>query len=129
VKVKLIIRGICCLVPRLKAVSENIETISIVDRFLEHSRVYFFHNNGDKKYFLSSADWMKRNLSRRVEVAFPVYDKEIQKQLQKMIDMQWHDTQKARIIDQKQSNAYRPVSGEKNIRSQYEIYSLLSKAN
>ncbi|MDZ7624416.1 MAG: hypothetical protein U5J96_08245 [Ignavibacteriaceae bacterium] len=92
---------------------------------LEHSRVYIFHNNGDKKYFLASADWMKRNLSRRVEVAFPVYDKEIQKQLQKMIDLQWSDNQKARIIDQKQSNSYRPVSGEKNIRSQTEIYKLM----
>jgi polyphosphate kinase len=128
VKVKLIIRGICCLVPGLKKVSGNIEAISIVDRFLEHSRVYIFNNNGDKKYFLSSADWMKRNLSRRVEVAFPIYDKEIQKRLQKMIDLQWNDNQKSRIIDQKQSNGYRPVSGEKNIRSQYEIYSLLDNA-
>ena len=75
VKIKLIIRGICCLVPGIKGLSENIEVISIVDRFLEHPRVYIFHNNGDSKYFLSSADWMKRNLSRRIEVAFPVYDK------------------------------------------------------
>ena len=125
VKVKMIIRGICCLVPGLKGISENIEAISIVDKFLEHSRVYIFHNNGDKKYFLSSADWMKRNLSRRVEVAFPVYDKEIQKRLQKMIDLQWNDNQKARIIDQKQSNEYKSTSEEKKIRSQYEIYKLL----
>ena len=125
VKVKLIIRGICCLVPGLKGISENIEAVSIVDRFLEHSRVYIFHNNGDKKYFLASADWMKRNLSRRVEVAFPVYDKEIQKQLQKMIDLQWNDNQKARIIDQNQSNEYRLKTKEDKIRSQYEIYNLL----
>jgi len=125
VKIKLIIRGICCLLPGVKDLSENIEAISIVDRFLEHSRIYIFHSNGDKKYFLASADWMKRNLSRRVEVAFPVYDKEIQKQLKKMMDLQWSDNQKARIIDQKQSNSYRPVSGEKNIRSQYEIYKML----
>jgi len=125
VRVKLIIRGICCLVPGLKGISENIEAISIVDRFLEHSRVYIFQNNGDKKYFLSSADWMKRNLSRRVEVAFPIYDKEIQKQLQKMIDLQWSDNQKARIIDQKQSNGYKTTMDEKRIRSQYEIYKLM----
>jgi polyphosphate kinase len=67
-----------CLIPGLKGISENIEVISIVDRFLEHSRVYIFHNNGDKKYFLASADWMKRNLSRRIEVAFPIFDNEIQ---------------------------------------------------
>jgi polyphosphate kinase len=125
VKVKLIIRGICCLVPGLKKVSENIETISIVDRFLEHSRVYIFHNNGDKKYYLSSADWMKRNLSRRVEVAFPIYDKEIQKQLQKMIDLQWSDNQKGRIIDRNQSNDYRLNTQGNKVRSQYEIYQML----
>jgi polyphosphate kinase len=124
VKVKLIIRGICCLVPGLKGISENIEAVSIVDRFLEHSRVYIFHNNGDKIYFLASADWMKRNLSRRVEVAFPVYDNEIQKQLQKMIDLQWNDNQKARIIDRTQTNAYKDTTEENIIRSQYEIYNL-----
>jgi polyphosphate kinase len=68
---------------------------------------------------------MKRNLSRRVEVAFPVYDKEIQKQLQKMIDLQWKDNQKARIIDQKQTNGYKIATEEKKIRSQYEIYKLM----
>jgi polyphosphate kinase len=125
VKIKLIIRGICCLVPGIRGLSENIQGISIVDRFLEHSRVYIFYNNGDKKYFLSSADWMKRNLSRRVEVAFPVYDKDSQKQLQKMIDLQWSDNQKARIIDPKQSNSYKISNEEKKIRSQYEIYKLM----
>ncbi|MBK9099233.1 MAG: polyphosphate kinase 1 [bacterium] len=125
VKIKLIIRGICCLLPGVKGLSENIEAISIVDRFLEHSRIYIFHNNGDKKYFLASSDWMKRNLSRRVEVAFPVYDKAIQKQLQKMIDLQWNDNQKARIIDRNQSNEYRLKTQEGQIRSQYEIYEML----
>lgn len=126
VKIKLIIRGICCLLPCVKGLSDNIEAISIVDRFLEHSRIYIFHNNGDKKYFLASADWMKRNLSRRVEVAFPIYDKDIQKQLQKMIEMHWNDNQKARIIDRNQSNEYRLTAKEDKIRSQYEIYSLLN---
>ena len=125
VKIKLIIRGICCLLPGLKDLSENIEVISIVDRFLEHSRIYIFNNNGDKKYFLASADWMKRNLSRRVEVAFPVYDKEIQELIQEIIDLQWNDNQKARIIDQNQTNNYQLSSGKKKIRSQYEIYELI----
>jgi polyphosphate kinase len=125
VRIKLIIRGICCLLPGVKDLSENIEAISIVDRFLEHSRIYIFHNNGDKKYFLASADWMKRNLSRRVEVAFPIYDKEIQMQLQKAIELQWNDNQKARIIDRNQSNEYRLTAQDNKIRSQYEIYKLI----
>ena len=125
VKIKLMIRGICCLIPGLKGISENIEVISIVDRFLEHSRVYIFHNNGDKKYFLASADWMKRNLSRRVEVAFPIFDNEIQKQLQKMIDLHWDDNLKARLVDKQQSNTYKVSNETRQIRSQYEIYKLM----
>ncbi len=125
VKIKLIIRGICCLVPGIKGLSENIEVISIIDRFLEHPRVYIFHNNGDTKYFLASADWMKRNLSRRIEVAFPVYDKNIQKLMQKMIDLQWNDNVKARVIDKDQINNHKRNESEKKIRSQYEIYKLL----
>jgi polyphosphate kinase len=105
--------------------SENIEVVSIIDRFLEHSRIYIFHNNGEKKYFLASADWMKRNLSRRVEVAFPVYDKDIKKQLQKIFDLQWEDNQKARILDRNQTNNYKPLSGNGEIRSQYLIYELI----
>ncbi|MCW8817357.1 MAG: polyphosphate kinase 1, partial [Ignavibacteriaceae bacterium] len=127
VKIKLIIRGICCLVPGIKDISENIEATSIVDRFLEHSRVYIFNNNGDIKYFLSSADCMKRNLSRRVEVAFPIHEKEVQQQLQKMIDIQWNDNIKARIIDKDQRNNYKEDENEQKIRSQYEIYNLLKQ--
>jgi len=126
VQIKLIIRGICCLIPGVKGLSENIEVISIVDRFLEHARIYVFYNNGDKKYYLSSADWMKRNLSRRVEVAFPIYDKSIQKQLERMIEINLGDNIKSRIIDQQQNNNYRYSDEEKKIRSQYEIYNLFS---
>lgn len=126
VNIKLIIRGICCLIPGVKGLSENIEVISIVDRFLEHSRIYVFHNNGDKKYFLSSADWMKRNLNRRIEVAFPISDKEIQKQLQVIIDLHLEDNQKARIIDDKQNNIYRSSTNEIKIQSQREIYKLFN---
>ena len=127
VKIKLIIRGICCLVPGIKDLSENIEVISIVDRFLEHARVFIFHNNGDSKYFLSSADCMKRNLSRRVEVAFPVYDDKIKVTLQKMIDLQWNDNVKARIIDKDQKNEYVSDESKQKIRSQYKIYNLLKQ--
>jgi polyphosphate kinase len=129
VKIKLIIRGICCLVPGIKDLSENIEVISIVDRFLEHSRIYIFHNNGDKNYFLASADCMKRNLSRRIEVAFPVYDEKIKTQLLKMINIQWSDNTKARIINEKQNNEYHVTTDDKKIRSQYDIYSFLNKTN
>jgi len=125
VEIKLIIRGICCLMPGLKSLSENIEVISIVDRFLEHSRIYVFHNNGNKKYFLSSADWMKRNLSRRIEVAFPILDNAIQKHLQKIIDLHLKDNQKSRIIDSRQKNNYKNVSNGNRIRSQKEIYQII----
>ena len=129
VRIKIIVRGICCLIPGIKGLSENIEAFSIVDRFLEHSRVYIFHNDGDIKYFMGSADWMQRNLSRRVEVCFPVYDKDIQLSLQKMIDLQLNDNVKARIIDERQINNYRAGFNEKKIRSQYDIYSNMSKSN
>lgn len=137
VEIKIIVRGICCLIPGLKGLSENtrpseaklrrIEVISIVDRFLEHSRVYIFHNNDDTKIYIGSADWMKRNLSRRVEVCFPVYDKEIQTSLQKMINIQLSDNVKARIIDAKQSNNYRTNDVKVKVRSQYDIYNLLNE--
>ena len=126
VKIKIIVRGICCLVPGIKNQSENIKVISIVDRFLEHSRVYIFHNNGDRKYFLASADWMRRNLSRRIEIGFPIYDKQIQSTLQKMIDIQLNDNVKARVIDCEQINNYKEDEKEEKIRSQYDIYKFLS---
>jgi len=125
VKIKLIVRGICCLVPGVKGLSENIEVISIVDRFLEHTRIYIFHNCGARKYFLSSADWMKRNLNRRIEVAFPIYDKETKMDIQKVINLQLSDNQKARIIDQNQTNEYKTDSEDKIMRSQIETYQLL----
>lgn len=127
VKVKIIVRGICCLIPGIKNQSENIQAISIVDRFLEHSRIYIFHNNGNKKYFLASADLMKRNLSRRIEVCFPIYDKQIQSFLQKMVDIQWNDNVKARIIDIKQINLYKQDGKEEKFRSQYDIYYIIAK--
>jgi polyphosphate kinase len=122
VKIQLIIRGVCCLIPGIKGKSENIEIISIVDRFLEHTRMQIFHNNGDPLYFISSADWMERNMDQRIEVGTPIYDKSIQKELKSIFDIQWHDNVKARIIDKKQVNNYKK-KGEKDEqkRSQYEL--------
>jgi polyphosphate kinase len=99
VKIKLIIRGICCLVSGIPNSSENIEVISIIDRFLEHSRLFVFCNNLQEKFYLSSADWMSRNLMNRVECAFPVYDLDNQKILHDIFELQWNDPIKARIID------------------------------
>jgi len=107
VQIKLIVRGVCCLIPGVKGLSENIEAISIVDRFLEHSRIFIFHNNGDEKIYLSSADWMKRNLSRRIETAFPVRDENIKKRIKEFVKLQLEDNSKARIINENQDNNYR----------------------
>lgn len=121
VKIKLIVRGICSLIPGLKGVSENIEVVSIVDKFLEHSRVFIFSNGGDEKIYLSSADWMRRNLSFRTEVSVPIYDPKLKKELRDFFNIQWKDNVKSRIIDQFQSNKYRR-KGRKKIRAQEEFY-------
>lgn len=126
VKVKLIVRGICCLIPGIKGMSENIEVISIVDRFLEHARVFLFHNNGNQRLYLSSADWMKRNLDRRIEVAFPIYDKQIQQRVKEILDLQLRDNVKARLIDKKLSNRLRSTKDEIKVRSQFDSYELWS---
>lgn len=99
VKVQLIIRGICCLKPGIPGVSENIEVVSIVGRLLEHSRIYYFHNNGDARIYLSSADMMTRNMIKRVEILFPVLDKEIAERLVNYMNLQLSDNQKGRYQD------------------------------
>lgn len=129
VKINMIIRGICCAIPGVEGMSQNISGISIVDRFLEHDRVYIFHNNGDEKIYLSSADWMKRNLSRRIEVAFPVNHPKIKKLIMDITAIKLEDNVKARIIDEKQTNEYKIVTTGKPHRSQYEIYDYLKKLN
>ncbi|MDW4472668.1 RNA degradosome polyphosphate kinase [Staphylococcus saprophyticus] len=100
VKVQLIIRGICCLKPGVPGISENIEIVSIVGRFLEHSRIYHFHNNGDDIIYLSSADAMTRNMIKRVEILFPVEDKDIAKRLLDYMNLQLSDNQKGRYQDE-----------------------------
>lgn len=121
VRVKLIVRGMCALMPGVAGLSENIEAISIVDRFLEHPRVFIFHNRGNPLYFISSADLMTRNLDYRVEVTCPIYDPKLQQRIQAIIDLQWHDNVKARIIDAAQSNTMRPRRGAR-LRSQEAIH-------
>lgn len=126
VQIKMIIRGICSLIPGKKDLSENIEAISIVDRFLEHSRIYIFCNGGEEKYFLSSADWMTRNLDHRSEAACPVYDKELQQELKDFFEIQFSDNVKARLLDAEQKNQY-CRNAEKPVRSQEEIYNYLKQ--
>jgi len=123
VKIKMIIRGICSLVPGVKKKSENIEVISILDRYLEHSRVLIFHHGGKDLMYLSSADWMGRNLDRRVEVAVPIFDPAIREEIRTTINLQLADNQKARIIDAEQSNRYVERKGKK-ISSQEATYNL-----
>ncbi len=125
VRVDLIVRGICCIVPGIPGVSENIHIISILDRFLEHSRFYYFYNNGKDELFASSADWMKRNLSRRIEVAFPVYDPAIKEEVMGIIDLQLNDNMKARIIDRHDKNEYKEPGDNEPLRSQTALYDIL----
>jgi polyphosphate kinase len=125
VKISLIIRGICCLVPGVKGQSENIRVLSIVDRFLEHTRVFVFCNDGNTRVFLSSADWMTRNLSRRFEVGFPIYDESLKKEIIDLIDLQWKDNTKARNINKIQNNTYRKSTAKLRIRAQVDTHRYL----
>ncbi len=102
--------------------SENIEAISIVDKYLEHSWIFLFGNGGEEKIFISSGDWMTRNLDHRIEVACPIYDPDIQDELREFLRYQWEDNTKARIIDKEQLNTYRHYSPEAPIRAQEDIY-------
>lgn len=123
VKIKLVVRGICALVPGVKGYSENIEAVSIVDRFLEHSRIFIFCNNNQEHYFISSADWMTRNLDYRVEVAVSIYDTEIRKELKEIVMAGLRDNVKARIIDPNLCNSFKKIKGsEKPYQSQLEIH-------
>jgi polyphosphate kinase len=121
VKIKLIVRGVCCLIPGVEGLSENIEAISIVDKFLEHPRVFIFKNGGNSKVYISSADWMTRNLDLRVEISCPIYDEEIKQEIIETFDISWNDNVKARTITSKHDNAYRN-SSTKKLRSQFELY-------
>ena len=126
VKITLIIRGACSLVTEMEGWSDNISAYSIVDKYLEHTRVFIFHNNGQEKIFISSADWMSRNLDNRSEVAVPIYSEEIRKQIRDIIRIQLMGNTKVRILDRRQENEYRSQQpGEPRVRAQDEIYNYL----
>lgn len=127
VKIRGIVRGMCSLNAGIKGLSENIEIISIVDRFLEHPRVMIFEGGGDRKVFISSADWMERNMDNRIEVGCPIYDKRLQQRIVDIMEIQFQDTLKARVIDNAQTNAYVARGNRKKLRSQVEIYHYLKQ--
>ncbi|MES2447639.1 MAG: polyphosphate kinase 1 [Bacteroidota bacterium] len=125
VKIKLIVRGICCLVPGVVGFSENITVISIIDKFLEHARVFIFGNNGKEEMFLSSADLMSRNFEHRVEVGFPVLDDEVRQEIKDIIDFQLQDNIKARDINQLNNNKYHKNRLGTKVRAQVQTYNYL----
>ena len=126
--IRLIVRGFTRLIPEKKGLSENIKITSIVDRFLEHGRIYQFHHSGEEKLYIGSADWMKRNLDRRIEVLTPIYDEDLQAELKHILHLQLNDNVKARIQDEEETNRF--VERQKDqpiIRSQYAIYDHLKE--
>lgn len=125
VKIRMIVRGMCSLVPGVEGVSENIEIISIIDRFLEHPRVLVVHNDGNPLVYISSADWMERNIDNRIEVMAPVRDPRIKQRIIDILNIQFIDTVKARRIDKEMSNSYVDRGNRKKIRSQIAIYDYL----
>ncbi|EIO4104282.1 polyphosphate kinase 1 [Vibrio vulnificus] len=125
VRIRMIIRGMCSLVPGLEGLSDNIEIISIIDRFLEHPRVLVVHNDGEPLVYISSADWMERNIDNRIEVMSPVRDPRIKQRIIDILNIQFTDTVKARRIDKEMSNNYVERGNRKKIRSQIAIYDYL----
>ncbi|WP_116105767.1 polyphosphate kinase 1 [Lewinella sp. IMCC34191] len=125
VEVRMIVRGICRLRPSRR---ENIQIISIIDRFLEHARIFIFGNNGSEKVYMGSADWMNRNLYRRVEVVTPIYDNLIRLELRRIMDMQWRDNERARLVGTERLNEYRKtLPGEGHFRAQMDTYSYFKR--
>ena len=121
VKIQMIVRGVCCLIPGVKGMSENIEAISIIDKYLEHPRMMIFGSFGEEEVFISSSDWMTRNLDNRVEVTCPIYDNDIKKELIDTFSICWNDSVKARVFSKNQGNQYR-ISKSNPVRSQVKTY-------
>jgi polyphosphate kinase len=122
VKIRIIVRGMCCLIPGEKGMSKNIKVVSIIDRYLEHGRVYIFYNAGKEKIFISSADLMTRSLTRRVEAAFPVMDTDLRIEIKNVINIQLNDNMKSRKINKIQSNPFNKSNGSKKVRAQEDTY-------
>ena len=127
VEIKLVIRGIFCLLTENNKYKMPIQAISIVDEYLEHARVIIFHNGGKEKVFLSSADWMVRNLDHRIEVSCPVFEKDIQTELKDILQIQLSDNIKARKLDNELENQYINPRNTRKVRSQVDTYNYLFK--
>jgi len=122
VQIQMIVRGICCLVPGVPGMSENIEAISIIDKFLEHTRLFVFCNDNKPKVYIASADWMTRNIENRVEVSCPIYNEDIKQELIDTFEICWSDNVKARSLTPDKPNAYRHNGSNTAIRSQFATY-------
>ena len=127
VKINLVVRGIFCMLVENKKFIQPVKAVSIVDEYLEHARVFIFHNEGEEKVFISSADWMVRNLDHRVEVTCPINDPDIKRTLINLFNIQLSDNVKARILDNELSNRYVQSDGGQRVRSQEEIYNYLQR--
>ena len=128
VKVFLIIRGICCFNSWYKRYEQKHSVISIVDRYFEHARIFLFNNGGNPIIYCGSADWMRRNLSRRIEVVFPIYDDVLKNEIKGILNIQMNDNVKTRIIDKNQKNIYKKNESSL-VRSQFAIYNYLDNRN
>lgn len=127
VPIQMIIRGMCALRPGVPGLSDNIRVISIIDRFLEHPRVMVFHNKGNPQLYISSADWMSRNIDGRIEVGTPIYDERLKQRILDILELQLSDTCKARVIDADQKNEYVKRGNRRKVRSQVAIYDYLKR--
>ena len=125
VKITLIVRGMCCLIAGMKGYSENIEVLSIVDKYLEHARVHIYCNGGDELIYLTSADFMTRNIDTRVEVGFPIYDEHLRQEIRDIIDLQLEDNTKSREINSHNTNKYHKTKSDLPQRAQVDIYNYL----
>ena len=129
VKIQLIVRGMCCLIAGVRGYSENIEVISIIDKYLEHSRVHIYCNGGDELVYLTSADFMTRNIDTRVEVGFPIYDEQLKKEIKDIVNFQLTDNTKAREINSHNTNKYHRTKSDARCRAQVDIYNYLKRKN
>jgi len=121
----LLVRGMCSLIPGIPGISDNIRVTSIIDRYLEHDRLYVFHNGGDQQVFLSSADWMTRNIDYRIEVAVEVLDQTLKARILDILEILFSDTVKARVLDKELNNHYVTRGNRRKVRAQNAIYEYL----